>query len=285
VYSWGLAEEILGEALEGRRREVLLSTKASFPMGSGPHERGGSRQHLLEACESSLRRLRTDYIDLYHMHGFDAVTPVEETMRALEDLVRSGKVRYIACSNFSGWHLMKSLAVADARGWTRYVGHQAYYSLLGREYEWELMPLARDQGIGTIVWSPLAGGALTGKIRRERPAPASSRLGKIDFIPYDADDLHTIVDALETVAEECGKTIPQVAINWLLQRPTVTSIILGARDEEQLRQNLGAVGWQLTAEQVARLDRASERSPTYPYLHQRNFPELIPPLVPSPAAP
>jgi aryl-alcohol dehydrogenase-like predicted oxidoreductase len=273
VYSKGLSEEILGQALKGRREQVLISTKATFPMGEGANELGSSRYYLTRAIEASLRRLNTDYIDIYTMHGFDAVTPVEETLRTLDDLVQSGKVRYLACSNFSGWHLMKSLAVSDRYGWSRYVGHQAYYSLIGREYEWELMPLALDQKIGTIVWSPLGWGRLTGKIRRGSPLPEVSRLHKAadEGPPVTDEKLYDIVDVLDEVAREVGKTVPQVALNWLLQRPTVANVIIGARNEEQLRQNLGAVGWNLTGEQVARLDAVSAATPVYPYWHQRQF--------------
>ncbi|MBO0359977.1 aldo/keto reductase [Hymenobacter sp. BT186] len=278
VYSQGLAEEILGQALDGRRHEALLGTKATFPMGDGPNDFGSSRLHLLKACEDSLRRLKTDYIDVYYLHGFDANTPVQETLRALDDLVQSGKVRYIACSNFSGWHLMKSLSVSERYGWARYVGHQVYYSLINREYEWELMPLAQDQGVGAVVWSPLASGRLSGKVRRGQPIPDSSRLqqggGQGPDVP---DELQfAIVDVLDELAEETGKTVAQVALNWLLQRPTVTSLVFGARNEEQLRQNLGAVGWHLTPEQVARLDKVSATPPVYPYWHQRNQPQLNP---------
>ncbi len=278
VYSRGLAEEILGRAIEGRRERVLVSTKATFPMGDGPNDFGSSRRHLIEQCEASLRRLRTDHIDLYHTHGFDAVTPVDETMAALDGLVRSGKVRYLACSNFSGWHLMKAQATADRHGWSRYIAHQAYYSLVGRELEWELLPLGLDQGVGTIVWSPLAGGALSGKIRRGAPAPKDSRLGQISFVPYEEEVLFRVVDVLAAIAAERGKLIPQVALNWLLRKPTVASIVVGARNEEQLKQNLGAVGWSLTAEEVARLDAASDVRVLYPYWHQRGNPRLVPPL-------
>lgn len=278
AYSRGLSEEILGKAIAGRREQVLISTKATFRMGEGPNEVGSSRHHLLRECEASLRRLGTDYIDIYTMHGFDALTPVEETLRTLDDLVRSGKVRYVACSNFSGWHLMKSLAVAERYGWPRYVAHQAYYSLVGREYEWELMPLALDQKIGTIVWSPLGWGRLTGKIRRGQPVPSTSRLHQTaeQGPPVPEEHLYTVVDALEKTAKELEKTVPQVALNWLLQRPTVASVIVGARDEAQLRQNLGAVDWSLTPEQLARLDAASETTPVYPYWHQRGFVERNP---------
>ena len=273
VYSRGASEEILGKAIAGRRQSVLISTKATFPMGDGPNDLGSSRHHLLQACEASLRRLGTDYIDVYHLHAFDQLTPVEETLKTLDNLIQSGKVRYIACSNFSGWHLMKSLAVSDKYGWSRYVAHQAYYSLIGREYEWELMPLAIDQGIGTIVWSPLGWGRLTGKIRRDRPLPKVSRLHVTSEQgpPVEDEYLYKVVDALEEISRETGKTIPQVAINWLLQRPTVANVIIGARNEEQLRQNLGSVGWNLAPEQVARLNAASEQTRTYPYWHQRQF--------------
>ena len=278
VYSQGASEEILGKAVAGRRSSVLISTKATFRMGDGPNDLGSSRHHLIQACEASLRRLQTDYIDVYHLHGFDQLTPIEETLKTLDTLIQSGKVRYIACSNFSGWHLMKSLSISERYGWSRYVAHQAYYSLIGREYEWELMPLAIDQNIGTIVWSPLGWGRLTGKIGRNHPLPKVSRLHKTaEQGPPVADEyLYTVIDAVEEVARETGKTVPQVALNWLLQRPTVANIIIGARNEEQLRQNLGAVGWNLTDTQIARLNAASEVSPIYPYWHQRQFAERNP---------
>jgi aryl-alcohol dehydrogenase-like predicted oxidoreductase len=278
VYSNGRSEEVLGKAVEGKRDHALISTKATFRLGDGPNDVGSSRFHLRRSIEGSLRRLGTDYVDIYHLHGFDALTPVEEVMETLNGFVREGKVRYIACSNFSGWHLMKSLAVADRYGWARYVAHQAYYSLIGRDYEWELMPLALDQRVGTLVWSPLGWGRLTGKIRRGQPLPEVSRLHKTaDIGPPVADEhLCKIVDALDAVAAETGKTVTQVALNWLLQRPTVASLILGARNEEQLRQNLGAVGWNLTAEQVAALDKASAVTPAYPYWHQHFFAERNP---------
>jgi aryl-alcohol dehydrogenase-like predicted oxidoreductase len=282
VYSDGLSETILGKAIAGRRDAVLISTKATFRMGPGPNDLGSSRYHLIRACEASLRRLGTDHIDIYHLHGFDALTPVEEVLSTLNQLVVSGKVRYIACSNFSGWHLMKSLDVADRYGWARYVGHQVYYSLIGREYEWELMPLALDQGVGALVWSPLGWGRLTGKIRRGKPLPAESRLHKTgDMGPQVADEhLYKVVDALDVVAAETGKSVPQVALNWLLQRPSISTVIFGARNEEQLRQNLGAVGWNLSTEHVAKLDAASELTPAYPYWHQRQFLERNPAPVP-----
>lgn len=282
VYSAGLSETILGKAIGARRDKVLISTKATFKMGPGPNDLGSSRYHLVQACEASLRRLGTDYIDIYHLHGFDALTPVEEVLSTLNQLVVAGKVRYIACSNFSGWHLMKSLAVSDRYGWARYAGHQVYYSLIGREYEWELMPLALDQGVGALVWSPLGWGRLTGKIRRGHPLPAQSRLHKAAAEgPQMPDEyLYKVVDALDAVAKEMEKTVPQVALNWLLQRPSVSTVIVGARNEEQLRQNLGAAGWNLSAEQVARLDRASDLIPVYPYWHQRQFTERNPPPIP-----
>jgi len=278
VYSDGLAEEILGKAIAGRRDKVLISTKATFRMGGGPNDVGSSRFHLVEAVEGALRRLSTDRIDLFQLLGFDAMTPVDETLGVLDDLVRAGKIRYTGCSNFSGWHLMKSLACADARGLARYVAHQAYYSLIGRDYEWELMPLAVDQGVGTVVWSPLGWARLTGKIRRGQPMPKVSRVpGTRDALPPISDEaLYRVVDALDAMSKETGKTIPQIAINWLLQRPTVSTVIIGARDEEQLRQNLGAIGWDLTPEQVARLDAVSEPVLPYPYWHQRGFPERNP---------
>jgi aryl-alcohol dehydrogenase-like predicted oxidoreductase len=283
IYSGGLAEEILGKAIEGRRDEVLISTKGTFRSGSGPNDVGSSRHHLYETVEASLRRLGTDYVDLYQLHGFDALTPIEEALRALDDLVRAGKIRYVGCSNFSGWHLMKSLAIAEAKGLPRYVAHQAYYSLVGREYEWELMPLALDQKIGTVIWSPLGWGRLTGKIRRGQPLPETSRLRTQVTVeggpPVPEERLYRVVDALDAVAKETGKTVPQIALNWLLGRPTVSTIVIGARTEEQLRQNLGAVGWSLTPAQVAALEAASAVTPTYPYWHQAQFAERNPPPV------
>ncbi len=280
-YSDGLSEQILGKALEGRRDQALISTKSYFPTGDGPNDRGSSRYHLRRSIEGSLRRLGTDYVDIYHLHGFDALTPIEEVQDTLNTFVREGKVRYIACSNFSGWHLMKSLAVADRYGWTRFVAHQVYYSLIGREYEWELMPLGLDQRVGALVWSPLGWGRLTGKIRRGHPLPEVSRLHKSGNVgPQMPDEyLYQVVDALDAVAAETGKTVPQVALNWLLQRPTVSSVIVGARTEEQLKQNLAAVGWNLTPGQMARLDKASATRTVYPYWHQRDQPERNPPPV------
>jgi aryl-alcohol dehydrogenase-like predicted oxidoreductase len=283
VYSAGQAEEILGKAIKGRRDRLLISTKGTFRSGPGPNDVGSSRQHLIDAVNNSLRRLGTDYIDLYQLHGFDALTPAEETLGTLDDLVRAGKIRYIGCSNFSGWHLMKSLAVSNTRGVARYVAHQAYYSLVGREFEWELMPLAIDQKVGTVVWSPLGWGRLTGKIRRGSPLPETTRLRTkvvVDNGPPVPDELlYCVVDALDEIAKQTGKTVPQIALNWLLQRPTVATLIIGARNEEQLRQNLGAVGWSLTREQMTTLDAASTTTKTYPYWHQASFAERNPPPV------
>ena len=280
-YSNGLSEEILGKAIQGKRDKLLLSTKVFFPMAEGPNDLGTSRQHILEQVDASLKRLGTDHIDIYHMHAFDAFTPVEETLDTLNTLVHAGKVRYIACSNFSGWHLMKSLAVADRYGWTRYVAHQVYYSLIGRDYEWELMPLGIDQGVGALVWSPLGWGRLTGKIRRGQPLPKTSRLHVTaeQGPPVEDEYLYRVVDAIDEVAQATGKTVPQVALNWLLHRTTVSSVILGARNEEQLKQNLGAIGWNLTQEQIAKLDAASQTNLTYPYWHQRGTSFRNPPAV------
>lgn len=280
VYSRGASEEILGRALAGRRDKVLISTKASFRMGDGPNALGSSRHHLIRSCEASLRRLGTDWVDLYHLHGFDAQTPIEETLSTLDTLVRSGKVRYVACSNFSGWHLMKSLAIADRHGWPRYAAHQAYYSLLGREYEWELMPLALDQGVGTLVWSPLGWGRLGGKVRRGQPLPAESRLHKTKGPPVPVERVYDVVDVLDGIAAETGKTVAQIALAWVLARPSVSSVIVGARNEQQLRQNLEAASFRLAPEHVARLDAATAVTPVYPYWHQDDtFADRNPPPV------
>jgi aryl-alcohol dehydrogenase-like predicted oxidoreductase len=277
VYSDGAAEEILGAAVRGRRDRVIISTKVGMRTGKGANDAGTSRYSLLRAVDGSLRRLGTDYIDLLHLHEFDAVTPIEETLGTLNDLVWAGKIRYIGASNYSGWHLMKSLAMSDSHGWARYVAHQAFYSLANRDYELELMPLGLDQGVSAIVWSPLAWGRLTGKFRRGQTAVRSSRLlsqVNLDHGPQvDDEHLYSVIDAIDEVANETGKTVTQIALNWLLQRPTVASVIVGARNEEQLKQNLGAIGWQLTAEQMQKLDAASasKRQLPYPYWHQRAF--------------
>jgi len=280
-YSDGRSEEILGKALGKRRASVLISTKAFFPTGDGVNDRGSSRYHLRRALEASLRRLNTDHVDIYHLHGFDSLTPIDEVQDALNSLVHEGKIRYIACSNFTGLQLMKSLAVADRHGWTRFVAHQVYYSLVGRDYEWELMPLGLAEKVGALVWIPLGWGRLTGKIRRGQPLPEVSRLHKTaeGGPPVANEYLYGVVDALDAVAKETGKTVPQIALNWVLQRPTVASVIVGARNEQQLRDNLAAAGWALTAEQIARLDKASAVTPAYPYWWQRNFPERNPPAM------
>jgi aryl-alcohol dehydrogenase-like predicted oxidoreductase len=284
VYSAGASEEVLGHAIKGRRDQVLISTKTALPTGDGPADWGASRSRLLQSTDAALKRLGTDHIDLLQLHAFDASTPIEEVLSTLDGLIAAGKIRYVGVSNFSGWELMKSLAVAERHGYPRYVAHQVYYSLAGRDYEWELMPLASDQGVGALVWSPLAWGRLTGKIRRGQPLPEGSRLHQTAEYgpPVDDERLYDIVDALDAVAEETGRTVPQIALNWLIGRPTVASVIIGARNEEQLRQNLGAVGWSLTPEQVATLDKASAVTAPYPYFayrRQEGFARLNPPLV------
>jgi aryl-alcohol dehydrogenase-like predicted oxidoreductase len=272
IYSDGMAEEILGQAIKGKRDRLLISTKATFPSGDGPNDYGSGRQHLIEAVDQALKRLGTEHIDLFQLHGQDFDTPVEETMSVLDQLIRAGKIRYIGGSNFSGWHMMKSLAVAERYGYARHVAHQAYYSLLNRDYEWELMPLGLDQGVGAVVWSPLGWGKLTGKIRRGQPAKPGTRAHDIAGTgPHFSEErLFNIVDALDKMALETGKTIPQIALNWLLCRPTVANVIIGARDEAQLVQNIGAVGWRLTQAQIAALDAASDEPPAYPVWHQRS---------------
>lgn len=284
VYSAGASEEVLGQAMRGKRDQVLISTKTALPVGDGPADWGASRSRLIRSVDAALRRLGTDYIDLLQLHAFDASTPVEEVLSTLDGLIAAGKLRYTGVSNFAGWELMKSLAAADANGHPRYVAHQVYYSLAGRDYEWELMPLGADQGVGALVWSPLAWGRLTGKIRRGQPLPEGSRLHQTAEFgpPVDDAKLYAIVDVLMEIAEETGRTVPQIAINWLTSRPTVSSVIIGARNEEQLRQNLGAVGWSLTPEQIKRLDAVSAVTapyPYFPYRRQEGFARLNPPLV------
>jgi len=280
TYSGGEAEKVLGAAIKGRRDKVLISTKATFRSGDGANEVGSSRFHLTRAVEGCLRRLDTDHIDLFQLHGYDAKTPPEEVLSTLDELIRSGKIGYIGVSNFSGWHLMKALAVADRYGLPRYVANQTYYSLIGRDYEWELMPLGLDQRVGAVVWSPLGWGRLTGKIRRGQPPPPESRrnIKESNDIgpPVDDEYLYRVVDALDAVAAETGKTVPQVALNWVLQRPTVCTVIIGARNEQQLKDNLGTVGWNLTPEQVRKLDQSSAVIMPYPYWHQRQFRERNP---------
>lgn len=284
VYSNGASEDVLGEAIKGRRDAALISTKASLPTGDGPNDWGSSRLRLIRAIDASLKRMKTDYIDLFQLHAYDASTPVDEVVGTLDGLVKAGKIRYLGVSNFAGWEIMKSLAAAEKNGLTRYVANQVYYSLIGRDYEWDLMPLGQDQGLGAMVWSPLGWGRLTGKISRGKPLPEGSRLHQTaDFGPPVEDEhLYRVVDALQTVAEETGKSVPQVALNWLIQRPTVSSVIIGARNEEQLRQNLGAVGWSLNATQMAALDAASAVAapyPHFPYQRQEGFARLNPPIA------
>lgn len=284
VYSDGASEQVLGEAIRGRRDQVLISTKTGLPTGEGPGDWGVSRGRLIGSVEAALKRLGTDHIDLLQLHAYDASTPPEELLATLDMLVTSGKVRYTGVSNYPGWALMKAQGLAERDGRPRFVAHQVYYSLIGRAYEADLMPLAADQGVGALVWSPLGWGRLTGKVRRDAPIPAGSRLHQTaQFAPPVEDEhLYRVVDALDAVAAETGRTVPQIAINWLLQRPTVSSVIIGARNEEQLRQNLGAVGWSLTPAQIATLDAASDVLPPYPhtpYRQQAGFARLNPPLV------
>jgi len=281
-YSQGASEEILGQALKGRRDDVILATKIHSRMGPGPNDLGGSRYHLIKGCEASLKRLGTDYIDLYQIHSFDPLTPLEETLRALDDLVRSGKVRYIGCSNYSGWHLMKALGISERSGLERYVSQQVYYSLVARELEYELVPLALDQGIGTIIWSPLAGGFLTGKFRRGQTGPENTRrVQRGDPGTIDEEKGYDILDVLDEIAQAHDASIAQVALNWLLAKPGVTSVLIGARRDEQLIENLKAATWRLTTEEVRRLDEVSAVPPIYPYWHQqRNNPR---PAWPSPS--
>ncbi len=278
VYSNGVSEKILGEAIKGKRDRVLVSTKGTFTMGAGPNDKGSSRFHLTRAVNASLKRLQTDYIDLYFLHAYDALTPMEETMGVLDELVKAGKIRYTGVSNYSGWHTMKSIAVAERYGWNRHVAYQGYYSMIGRDYEWELMPLALEQGLGTMVWSPLGWGRLTGKIRRGQAA-SSGRIasGGADGGPEVSDEyLYKVIDAIDEVAAETGKTVPQIALNWLLNRPSISNVVVGVRNEEQLKQNLEVVEFNLSADQIAKLDAASQVTPAYPYWHQRFFEDRNP---------
>jgi aryl-alcohol dehydrogenase-like predicted oxidoreductase len=272
VYSGGLSEEIVGQALRGRRDEVLLATKARFPMGDGPNDAGLSRHHLVRACEASLRRLQTDHIDLYQVHEWDGLTPLEETLEALDDLVRAGKVRYVGCSNHSAWHVMKALGISERRELQRFVSQQIYYSLQAREAEYELVPISVDQGLGILVWSPLAGGLLSGKYRRGQAGPEGARhLTDWNEPPVrDEERLYDVIDALVEIAEAHAVSAAQVALAWLLGRPGVTSLIVGARTDEQLADNLAAADLALTDEQRARLDELSAPPLLYPYWHQAN---------------
>ena len=273
VYSGGMAEEILGEAIKGRRDRVLISTKATFPMGPGPNETGSSPYWVTKAVDAALKRLQTDRIDLFQLHGLDALTPMDETMRTLDDLVTAGKILYTGGSNFSGWHMMKALAVSDRLGLVRHVAHQAYYSLIGRDYEWDLMPLALDQGVGAVVWSPLGWGRLGGKYRRSNPIGPDSRAARnAGAAPPVSDELlYRVMDALDAVAAETGRSVPQIAVNWVLNRPSVSTVIIGARNEQQLRDTLGAAGWTLAPEHMARLDEASRVPLPYPNWHQAGY--------------
>jgi aryl-alcohol dehydrogenase-like predicted oxidoreductase len=272
VYSDGAAEEIVGQALEGRRDDVLLATKARFPMGAGPNEAGLSRHHLIEACEASLRRLRTDHVDLYQVHQWDGQTPLEETLGALQHLVQSGKVRYVGCSNFAGWQVMKALGIADQLRLPRFISQQVYLSLQERSAEYEIVPSAIDQGLGLLIWSPLAGGLLSGKYRRDEPAPEGSRhASEWDEPPvYDEDRLYDTVDVLVEIASGYGVSPARVALAWLLGRPGITTVIVGARNDEQLADNLAAVELDLSDEDSARLEEISRPPLLYPFWHQRN---------------
>jgi aryl-alcohol dehydrogenase-like predicted oxidoreductase len=279
-YSAGLSEEILGEAIKGRRGELLLATKTGMPMGTGPNDKGTSREKIIRSCEASLRRLGTDYVDLYQLHAFDALTPVAEMLHALDALMRAGKIRYHGVSNYSGWHLMKMLALADRHGWPRPVTHQVYYSLVARDFEWELMPLGLDQNVGTLVWSPLSGAKLAGKIGRNRKPPADSRAATDASWDVPEDRLFAVTDALDDIAAEVGRSVPQIALAWLMTRPTVSSIVIGARNADQLRDNLAATSLKLIPAHIARLDEASAQKPAYPYWHQRRtFLDRNPPPV------
>lgn len=272
LYSQGKSEEILGAALGKKRQQVLISTKAFFRFGDGPNDVGSSRLHLIKACEASLKRLNTDYIDLYHLHNFDSFTPLEESLQTLDQLIKDGKVRYIACSNFSGWHLMKALAISDQKNYQRFIAHQSYYSLLARELENELIPLGLDQGVSAIIWSPLAFGLLSGKYNRKAPKPANTRLEHVDppgTINWDL--LYSIVDVLQDIATTRNVSVAQVALNWMLQRPNIGSLIFGARTEAQLKDNLQTVTWKLTPQEVERLEKVSKVPENYPYWHQHKF--------------
>ncbi len=284
VYSQGRSEEVLGAALEGRRDRVLVATKVFGRMGDGLNDLGLSRQHIVRACEDSLRRLKTDYIDLYQAHGFDALTPLEETLAAFDDLIRAGKVRYIGCSNYSGWHLMKALSISDRRGSARYISQQVYYSLIGRELEYELVPLALDQNVGILVWSPLAAGFLTGKFRRDGVSPEGTRRSIQAEPPINMPETqaYDIVDALDAIARERNVSAAQVALNWLIRKPGVTSLVIGARTMDQLQDNLNAATWSLSDEEMRRLDEVSTTPAPYPAWHQRKYGVIRNPLMPPP---
>jgi aryl-alcohol dehydrogenase-like predicted oxidoreductase len=278
AYSAGRSEEILGYALREKRQQSIIATKCWGRVGPGPNDLGASRLHIVEACDASLRRLKTDYIDLYQIHCFDGMTPLEETLRALDDLVSAGKVRYIGCSNYAGWQLMKALAISDKNGWERYVSHQIYYSLAGRDAENDLLPLGVDQGVGTIVWGPLAFGLLTGKFRRGRPDPEGAR-GTLAGAPggIERERLDAITDAMAEIAEARGATMAQVAMNYLLRKPAIATVLFGARDEAQLKDNIAAASWTLSDDELARLNAASAKPLPYPqWAHKTVFAERIP---------
>lgn len=274
-YSNGLSEKVLGQAIGSKRRDqVIIATKAFYSMGNGLHDKGLSRRHLIQACEDSLRRLGTDYIDLYQLHEYDSKTPLEESLNALENLLQQGKIRYVGCSNFSGWQLMKALGVSQLKDYQPIISQQVYYSLLARELENELIPVSLDQNVGILVWSPLSFGLLSGKYRRNQPHPNDTRLtgmgtpGEVDW-----DRLYNIVDVLEEISNSRNKSIPQIALNWLLQRPAISSLIIGARNEKQLRDNLEAVDWSLTEDEVSKLNQASQTQELYPHWHQYSWSE------------
>lgn len=277
VYSGGMAETILGKALLGRRDSVLISTKLGYPTGPDGSNYGASKRQILAQIEASLKRLHTDYVDILFLHGYDENTPIDETLEAFDALVRTGKVRALGASNHSGWQLMKALMRADALSLSRYVTHQVMYSLLERDYEYELQPLAADMDVGAMVWSPLAGGKLSGKITRSTGIPPGSRTEGMGGLgsPENADRLYRIVDWLNQIAMEEGRTIPQVALAWVLAQPTVSSIVIGARSEEQLLANLTDSDWRLSADYVDMLNKASQTEMPYPYSHQQNFPMLL----------
>jgi aryl-alcohol dehydrogenase-like predicted oxidoreductase len=272
IYSFGASEEFVGQALSGRRDNVLLATKARFALGPGPNDAGLSRHHLIEACEASLRRLRTDHIDLYQVHEWDGQTPLEETLGALDHLVQSGKVRYVGCSNFAGWQMMKALAVARRTGLPEFVSQQVYLSLQERAAEYEIVPSAIDQGLGLLIWSPLAGGLLSGKYRRGQPPPPGARHASEWSEPpvYDEDTLYDTIEVLVEIAGARGVSAAQVAVAWLLARPGITSVIVGARTDEQLADNLAAATLELTADEHDRLEAVSRPPLIYPFWHQRD---------------
>ncbi|UZR98351.1 aldo/keto reductase [Chondrinema litorale] len=267
VYSQGDSEAILGKALKGKRNESIIATKSTFQMGEGPNDKGSSRFHIIKACEDSLKRLETDYIDLYLMHGFDANTPIEETLSTLDQLVKSGKVRYIGCSNFAAWQLMKSLSISERLNLEKYIVYQGYYSLIGRDYEQEIMPLLQDQQMGLMAWSPLGWGRLTGKIKRNQPME-EGRIksgGDVGAPPVDNKLIYDVVDALERIAIENDKSISQVAINWILQNPTVSNVIVGARNEKQLIDNLDAANWSISQEDLQEFNKITKPQAIYPH--------------------